>query len=250
MFVAISQHIGGHDHFKLYDTITLSSTTVSKRKVLELINKGADIKNLIVEGDKCSIDRESSLIKDRVYLGHINKGDEQYHLLYNTTLLKEEVVSYSKIKDFIENEVMCNVYIDSNEQLKSTIDEDYSNSKEFEESVQEKYNNFIAKQRLLGTGNEIKYVIRKNKVIMTHYIGDYSNIIIPEFIDIISQDLFFSHKIGSIQFQGHIEAIGDRAFAYSKFTDIDKIKGLKRIYNSSFNLDEATKEKYKHIIVI
>lgn len=92
-------------------------------------------------------------------------------------------------------------------------------SKAFEESVKEKYSNFIMKTKALGMDCRFEYTLLGKEVILTEYTGKCKTIMMPSFVTVIRSGAFSSlQELGELDLiiGSGVHTVGSSIFLHSK----------------------------------
>ena len=106
---------------------------------------------------------------------------------------------------------------------------------EFETLIQNKYNRFTAKTKMLGLGDlTFTYGIENHEVKLTKYTGTAKNVIIPTFITVIMKNAFRSEELATLQLSEGIKVIGSRAFYNGNLEHIEIPASVELVSQEAF----------------
>lgn len=222
-----------------------------------LIGRVDNKSGLILTKNSSSVTLDEDIIENRI---------SKYNLNCNDTVLMEYLkggdteYDYEKITEHINE--FSKTGFNSDGGINNLDYFDFKPSKEFEKHINEEYNRYLAKAKMLGWEScGFKYSIMGNEVILKSYEGSAEDVVLPNFITYIGSNAFALRKLNSIKLNSKIKGIGKMAFRYCGLNYIDIPQNVKFISGSAFignsklyNNNEISSERVniigKHTIIV
>ena len=179
----------------------------------------------------------------RDYYGDIllaKTNDNRFKILVaNATI---QYISERELKSrILEGQLSnCDYLKDNIETIFKSIDTTtITRDKSFEKHIAKKYEEYIAKTKLLGMSSEFSYTIEGKEVKLKKYTGTSKKIILPGFITTITGNAFYGLKTEEVNLNDGLMYIGSSAFEYNNIESVRIPGTVKFIGSNAFSGNTA-----------
>ena len=223
----VTNHTDSVVAYKAYDTYS-RSTAVLRRDLLTdiLVNNKMQVVNASIQNnaivirnwvngictEKHTIRNDSIIEKNGPKYIALAKEGNSYRFIDSAGKMQYKMADY--FKEVIKEKEVANCIITSSGEIESEDVYTIYKDKEFEKSIDLKYENYIAKAALLGyNSTTFNYEVENRTVRLTEYTGTNTEIILPSFITVIMKNAFRDKGIEKIELNEGLKVIGIGAFA-------------------------------------
>lgn len=237
--------------YAMFDQYTNSCRRAGEEEVMNLMERGIGFSNiqenfgsLYIDNGYNRVERFSSDGKIRVVSANI--CDKQFKI--TSAYGHVQYVDIKELAEMANSNILYNCRINSGE-LEFIDKCILKTTREFKDSIDDKYNKFIAKSKMVGLDGRFEYSVEGDNIILAQYKGESERFIVPSFITSISSEAFQYSYMESIELNNGLKYIGANAFRASSIRAIEipeTVKyigqyafagnpGLMKIYNSNNN---------------
>ena len=212
--------------YKCFDTATDSTFDISERKLTKLIkSQGLVIENAKAIGDELTLDK---WFNGTHHITNSYRTGSDYTLLSKLANDNYKVIDYNGhimgmwekgLRRCIEEKKVSNCTLNNGE-IVSVGTCNLARNIQLEESIDSKYEIFIAKTKLLGYDMSFNYKIEGTQVKLTSYECASKEVIVPKFITAITDRSFLECEITKITMDRGLTHIGGYAFHGCNLSEI------------------------------
>ena len=235
--------------YNLFETHTESTIACEVKHIGKLVKKhGMILKNATINDGELKLNKWphsmiNSSMRFRDYYGDIllaKTNDNRFKILVaNATI---QYISERELKSrILEGQLSnCDYLKDNTETIFKSIDTTtITRDKSFEKHIAKKYEEYIAKTKLLGMSSEFSYTIEGKEVKLKKYTGTSKKIILPGFITTITGNAFYGLKTEEVNLNDGLMYIGSSAFEYNNIESVRIPGTVKFIGSNAFSGNTA-----------
>lgn len=230
----------------MFDAVTEYRFAIAGSQLKEIINnQTVEVKNAFIACDMIatrhwnkSFNKDEKDTKQPKYIILAKSGDE-YKVVDRKGTVKE-LTGAAMRTEIVLNRVANASY--NLKQNKYTVQDTYEIIKdtEFEQEINEKYRQFIAKSKLMGMDNSFRYEIENGEVRLAEYTGKPGKVIIPNFVTIIKQRAFYNKGVTEIKIGIAVKFIGDEAFERNEISAVEIPESVITMANTAFKSNKRS----------
>lgn len=153
--------------------------------------------------------------------------------VYKAINIEADFVQYVNEKDLESFKEFCSNYDCIREEY---IGVEYiKTDNEFKREIDEEYEKYLKKMKVLGLDNSFKYKVEGKDVKLEEYTGSSNKVIIPNFITTICKEAFYRKNIKEVKMGNGVKHIGQRAFYKNNIESLELPNSLEYMFMSALH---------------